>query len=236
MSGTTLHLHGGQDRPGRPRPHAAAGGGCAEQQPHGARLVGDHQRPRRQLARAPLQSLAWLRLADPQAALDAAPVEGAQGDARLDDRDREGVVEQAAADESAVLHALQGDRLHGSLLLVRVESDVAVEHPVGPGDRLVPQVDRLRAREPVRQLRQALLQTAWSAARPPLYQQVAQGEAGELLTQLGRDPARLWSRSLAHQRAAAARARDSRSSRWTFAVICASESSPIFSKSRIPPG
>jgi hypothetical protein len=36
----------------------------------------------------------------------------------------ERVVEQAPADESAPLHALQGDRLDRGLLLVEVESDV----------------------------------------------------------------------------------------------------------------
>ena len=178
------------------------------------------------------------RGADPQAPLDPPRVEGAQGHSRLDDRDRQRVVEQAPADEAAALHALQRDRLHRRLLLVGVEPDVAVEDAVGPGDRLVAEVDRLRAREPVREGREALLDLAWSAAGAVLDQQVAQGEARELLPQLGRHPARLGNGLLAHQRSSRARRWDWRSRRWTSPVSWGSESSsvPTFANARMPPG
>ena len=44
----------------------------------------------------------------------------------------------------------------GRRLLVGVEADVAEEDAVGPGDRLLPQVDRLRAGETIGEDRKAL--------------------------------------------------------------------------------
>ena len=76
------------------------------------------------------------------------------------DRDRQRVVEQAVAAKAAVVHPLQGQLLDRRPLLVGVEPDVAVEDPVGPGDRLLAQVDRLGAREAVRERAQALLELA----------------------------------------------------------------------------
>ena len=144
MSGTPFTWIGGEERPrrsagSRPVPAAVAPNSSAS----GPRLVGDHQRARRQGARTALEALARLRRADAEAALGAAGVEGPQRHSRLDDRDRQRVVEQALADEAAALDALQGDRLDRGRLLVRVEADVAEEDAVRPRDRLVAEVDRL---------------------------------------------------------------------------------------------
>ncbi len=121
--------------------------------------------PGGQLARPALQPLAASARPDARRTVEPVRIEGAQRHARLDDRDRERVVEQALAGEAALLHPLQDQRLDRGRLLVRIEADVAVEDPVGPGDRLVAQVDRLRAREAVGELAQALLDRGRAATR-----------------------------------------------------------------------
>src|SRR5215207_7194599 len=210
-----LDLDRCEDHPRGLGVHAAAGSGRSEQKRKGADLVGDDEGARRERPRAALQPLPFGALADAEASLGAVGVEGAKGHDGLDDRDRQRVVEEALADEATPLDPLQGDRLDRRWLLVRIQSDLAKEHPVRPWDRLVAQGDRLRAREAVGQLREAVLHVAGAAARPALDQQVAQTESRKLLAKLGGDPTRLGDGVRPHQRSSLARARDSCSSRVT---------------------
>ena len=171
-----------------PRPAAVA----PNSNPSGLRLVGDHQGPAEAARPGVPRGLRPARVGR----IPRRPSTRSASKARRATPDSMIAIVSASssrllADEAAALHALQRDRLHRRRLLVGVEPDVAVEDPVGPGDRLVAKVDRLRAREPVREGREALLHLAWSAAGAVLDQQVAQGEARELLPQLGRHPARL---------------------------------------------
>ena len=136
-----------------PRPAADR----AEQERQRAGLVRDHEGALGQGSRTALERLPGLGLANADPALDSVGVEGPKRDARLDDPDRERVVEQVLAHEASLLDPLQGDRLDRGLLLVRVEADVAVEDAIRPRNRLMAQVDRLRPREAVREPREALL-------------------------------------------------------------------------------
>src|SRR5215218_700488 len=126
-----------------------------EQHGQWARLAG-HDEPS---ARDPL---AGLRGAQPQAALDRGGVERPDRHARLHHGDRDRVVEQVAAAEAAVLHALEHQRLDRHAPLVGLEADVTEEDPVGLRDRLLAQRDRLRPAEAVRQQLQPLAQL-WRA-------------------------------------------------------------------------
>ena len=164
--GHALDLHRDERHPRGRGLDAAAGADRAEQQRERPRLVGDHQRARGQGRpagpRAPRPRPLGRMPSGPSTPIG---VEGPQRDARLDDRDRQRVVEQALADEPAALHPLQRHRLDRGRLLVRVEADVAKEDAVRPRDRLVAELDRLGAREAVRQPREAVLDALAGFAR-----------------------------------------------------------------------
>ena len=150
--------------------------------------VGDHDlraRERPQLA----ERLPRPRQAQPELALDALGVEGHERHARLGDGDGERVVEQVLAAEPAVAQALQRDRLHRGALAVGVDADLAREHAVGPGHRVLAHVDHLRARVTVREPAQALLQLAWRAPGTGLERGVDEPQPGELRRQLPLHPA-----------------------------------------------
>ena len=156
-----------------------------------AHLVGDHERSGRQLARPALERLARRSgRAARGAPVDLVGVEGAQGDAGLDDRDRERVVEQVLALEAALLHPVERQLLDRRQGLVGVEADVAEEDAVGPRDRLLAQRDRLRRRRSGRRARAgAPSRPRGLRPEPRSTTSVAEAEARELLGELGRDRA-----------------------------------------------
>ena len=140
-------------------------GDGAEEQRQRPLLVGDHERARRAARPAGPRAPRPAPRPDARAALDAVGVERAQRDAGLHDRDRQRVVEQVAAAEPPVLHALERELLDRRRRAVGVEADVAEEDAVGPGDRPLAQVDRVAAVEAVGEPLQALLDLAGAAAR-----------------------------------------------------------------------
>src|SRR5215210_8923500 len=179
----------GKDDPSGRRVDPAALGGRAEEHPDRPALVGDHQRPLRQLARAPLQGLAGARIADSQQPLELLGVEGANRDSGLDDRDRQRVIEVVAALEAARLDPVVRELLDRRAIAIRVEPDLAKEDPVGPGDRPLAQVDRVAAGEPVGELTKPVLHGPRAAAGGPLDLQARQSEPRELGPNRGGDPA-----------------------------------------------
>src|SRR5829696_9752533 len=178
------HLAGALGDPG-------VGADVVEQDGQRARLAGHHEPP----ARDPFSGL---RGPQPQAALDGGGVQRPDRHARLHHGDRDRVVEQVAALEAAVLHALEHQRLDRHATLVGLQADVAEEDPVGLRDGLLPERDRLRSAEAVGEQPQPLAQLRRALARHEAERHRRQPQAGPLLGELGGDLT-LDERWLAHR-------------------------------------
>jgi hypothetical protein len=170
-------------------------GELPEQQTDRAQRVGEDDRAGRQHERARVpggvaEALARARQPEPDLAADALGVEGRHGHPGLDDRDRQRVVHEAAAQEPARLHPLQRGLLGGGGAGVRVDADLAEEDPVGPRDGLLAQVDRLASGVAVAQLAEAIAHRRRAAAPGGgARARNLEPELGELLRQLGVGPA-----------------------------------------------
>ena len=77
--------------------------------------------------------------------LSCVSVEGAQGDARLNGRDRERIGRHAPAGKGAIVEPVQSELLDRSASAIGVEADLAKEDTVGPGNWPLSHVDRMRA-------------------------------------------------------------------------------------------
>jgi hypothetical protein len=166
-------------RPGRP-----------EEESDRAALVGDRQRPGRQLARPAGERLAGRRVADAEVADEPVGVEGAQRHPGLDRGDRQRVGGQAAAAEAPVLQAVENELLDRGAVAIGVEADLAVEDSVGPGDRSAAQADRLGAEEAIGEVAEAAADRLGATAGAPVDLDRRQREPRELSPQMWSHPAR----------------------------------------------
>jgi hypothetical protein len=160
----------------------------AQHDRHGVVGVGHHQLARRQRA-DPGEALSGPRQAQPERAVDLVGVEREHRHARLGDRERQRVVDDVLALQPAVAQALQRDRLHRRAIGVRVDPNLAREHPVGPGDRVLAHVDHLPAGVAVGQQAEPLLHRRGARTRPHVDRRVHEPQLRELLGQLSFDPA-----------------------------------------------
>ena len=162
------------------RPDARVARGGAEQQRQRALVVGDHQRARRELARAGPRAAPRRRSA-------GCPAHRRRGRRRRRAAATpDSMIAIVSASSSRLWltkppcsHPLQRQLLDRGPLLVGVEPDVAVEDAVGPGDRLVAHVDRLGAGEAVGEDPQPLLDLPRRAAGAALDDRSAQARARE---------------------------------------------------------
>ena len=90
------------------------------------------------------------------------------------------VVEQVAAAERPVLHPVERGLLGRRAVVVRIDPHLAEEDAIGPGNRLLAEVDGLSARVAVAEAAQALLDLLRRAAGAALVHDPAQAELGEL--------------------------------------------------------
>jgi len=229
--GHAVDLDRGDGQPPRDPLHAAPVRRFAEEPADRAALVGDHERALRQLIPLLGQLLPGRGVADAEAP-DLLPVEDAQRDPGLDDRDVERVVGQPAALEGAVVEPLQRELLDRGAGLVRVEADLAEEDPVGPGDRAFPEADRVRAVEAVGELSQAAADALRAWAGTAVDRDRGDAETGELGGEMGGDPALVRPQlRLPPSAAAVARSRSA-----TLAPSWAAVRSPMLALCRVPPG
>src|SRR4051794_2238401 len=215
----------------------------------------------RQLARLSRQRLAGGGVADAETAAEPLGVEGAQGDPGLDRGDGERVGGHATGHEGAIVEAVEGELLDRGASAVWVEADLAEEDAVGPGDRPLAHVDRVRAVEAVGEFAQAAADRLGAVGPAALDLDPGDPKAGELLGEVRRDPALLGcdvpaqplpelhqllclpDREVAAARGAVFAPTFSCSSRWvarskarTRASSCASVDSPTLASCRVPPG
>jgi hypothetical protein len=168
----------------------AARPGGAEEEADRLSLVGDRQRPGRQLTRLAGQRLAGRRVADAEPADQPVGVESAQRDAGLDRGDRQRVGRQPTAAEAAVLEAVEDELLDRGAVAIGVQPDLAVENPVGPGDRPAAEADRLGAKEAVGEVAEAAADVVRTAGDPGVDLDRGEREPGELRYQVRRHPTR----------------------------------------------
>src|SRR5699024_1266305 len=133
--------------------------------------------------------LARGRLADAEVALATIGVEGAQGDAGLDDRNRQSVGDQADALEGAVVKAVEDALLDRGAVVVGVDPDLAEEDAIGPGHRLFAQADRGGAVDAVGEDAEAAANRLRARPGAAVDLDPGEAEARELLEQARRYPA-----------------------------------------------
>ena len=145
------------------------------------------------LSRAP--AAAQLLAAPVSAQPDSPPTFSASnaitGHAGLERGDHQRVVEQVAARSPP--HSSRSSAIcsTGGAVGVGVDPDLAPEHPVGPGHRVLAHVDHVPAGDPARRARRRSRTDSGAAARAARRPACATGPARELLGQLDVDPALL---------------------------------------------